>query len=125
MDVTVRVPGSSPAEYPLLVVNDTPYTARVPLLIGTYILQCWKHDLVDTHGVRFLQKADLPGAVLCGLQAMCLVDRHLEEMQGVLSSITLVNDEVLGLGEVRQLSRYLSLNKLQQWMQQNLWMPVA
>ena len=53
--------------------------------------------------MRFLQKSDLPGAVLCGLQAICLVERHFEETQDVLSSITLVNDEALGPGEVRQL----------------------
>ena len=76
-EVDLAFGGKSYGISPLLVVNDTPYNVRVPLLIGTNVLNKIKQDLLEQDGVRFLQKSSLPSAVLCALQAMCLSEKHV------------------------------------------------
>ncbi len=51
--------------FALLVVTDTRYSADVPVLIGTNVLQSLRDGLRESHGDKFQQKAELQ--VLCRL----------------------------------------------------------
>ena len=93
--------GKSYGDFPLLVVNDTAYNTRVPLLIGTNVLTKVKEDLLSAEGVRFVQKSSLPSAVLCSIQSMCLSHKRLIESNGVMSSVRLQMNTELKPGEVR------------------------
>ena len=90
--------------FPVLVVNDTTYNIRVPLLIGTNVLKKVKNDLFSAEGVRFLQKASLPSAVLCSIQSMCLSAKRLEEKHGVISDVRLLMRTELKPGEIREVT---------------------
>ncbi len=39
--------------FPLLVVPDTRYSADVPVLIGTNVLQSLRDELMESHGDKF------------------------------------------------------------------------
>ena len=102
VEASVEVPGAPISCYPLLVVHDTPYNVRVPLLIGTNVLSVLVDSLRYNLGVRFLQRAELPSAIVCGIQAMSMVQRTLDDTQGVISGVCLLNSVDLGPGEVRE-----------------------
>ena len=104
VDVVLQVPGAESATFPLLVVRDTPYNVRVPLLIGTNVLGRVVTGLKSSHGVRFLQKTSLPDAVVCGIQAMSIAEKHLENSKGVVSSVSLLGEVDLCPGEIRQVA---------------------
>ena len=64
VEVTVELPGLGTGMYPLLVVPDTVYNTRVPLLVSTNILSRLKDELLDKQGV--LQKVFTEGGdTLC------------------------------------------------------------
>ena len=104
VEASVVIPGAPSACYPLLVVRDTAYNIRVPLLIGTNVLSGLMDSLKDGFGVRYLQRSDLPSAVLCAIQAMSVVQKKLEHTHGVISDVRLLNTVDLGPGEVREVS---------------------
>ena len=101
VEVELSFKGKSYGYFPVLVVNDTPYNVRVPMLIGMNVLKKIKDDLFTSQGVRFLQKSSLPPAVLCSIQSMCLSAKRVDEKHGVLSSVRLLMRTELGPGEVR------------------------
>lgn len=109
-EASLQVPGAGAGVYPLLVVKDTAYNVRVPLLVGTNVLGRLKEELVAAHGVRFLQKSHLPSAVVCGMQALQRTEKHLETSKGVFSQVQLLDDVDLRPGEVRQIAGKVSIN---------------
>ena len=103
VEVELDFGGKSYGVFPILVVDDTAYNVRVPLLIGTNVLKKIKEDLFSSEGVRFVQKSLLPPAVLCSIQSMCLSDKRLGERHGILSSVRLLTRVDLGPGEHREI----------------------
>ena len=101
VEVELSFGGKSYGYFPVLVVNDTTYNVRVPLLIGMNVLKKIKDDLFSSQGVRFMQKSSLPPAVLCSIQSMCLSAKRVEEKHGVFSGVRLLMKTELGPGEVR------------------------
>lgn len=62
IETTVEVSGMSGSHHQdcvLLVVPDSQYNSRVPVLLGTNILAALLDSCRQRHGVRFLQEADL------------------------------------------------------------------
>lgn len=110
VEVTVAIPGTEQESYPVLVVPDTPYNVRVPLLIGTNVLKRVRKSLEDAHGVRFLQKTQLPSAVVCGMHAVSLAERQLERSEGIFSQVHLLGNVDLRPGEVRQVAGRVNIS---------------
>ena len=103
-EVDIKLPGSEPATFPFLVVEETEYSSRVPVLIGTNVLRKTLEDLVDVHGVRFAQKARLPCAMHFALSAVHTVQKHLKKKKSVVCSVRLHKAVVLAPGEGRRVS---------------------
>ena len=102
-EVDIKLPGSEPATFPFLVVEETEYSSRVPVLIGTNVLRKTLEDLVDVHGVRFAQKARLPSAMYFALSAVHTVQKHLKK-KSVVCGVRLHKAVVLAPGEGRRVS---------------------
>ena len=102
VEMTVELPGLGTGKYSLLVVPDTVYNMSVPLLVGTNILGRLKDELLDKQGVWFLQKAETPGAIIMGLQAMCVAQRRLDKAHGVVDKVRMANQVELAPGEVKE-----------------------
>ena len=98
-EVDIKLPGSEPATFPFLVVEETEYSSRVPVLIGTNVLRKTLEDLVDVHGVRFAQKARLPSAMHFALSAVHTVQKHLKKKKSVVCGVRLHKAVVLAPGE--------------------------
>ena len=104
VEVELSFGGKSYGVFPVLVVPDTTYNVRVPLIIGTNVLKKIKDDLFSTEGVRFMQKSSLPSAVLCSIQSMCISAKRIEEKHGVISDVRLLTRTELKPGEIREVA---------------------
>ena len=59
MSVARGLPDGKPLHCILLVVPDTKYSSKTPLILGTNILEEFLQGCEKSFGVKFLQKADL------------------------------------------------------------------
>ena len=109
VELKLEMPGMQPELYPFLVVKDTLYNSRVPVLVGTNVLDRVKEKLRTEHGVRFLQKALLPGAVMMALRAMCMSESQVTRDGGVFSPIELAKNYELKPGETKQVAGRIRL----------------
>lgn len=71
----------------LLVVPDTSYGQRVPLILGTNILAKLLDDQINMHGVRFIQKSNIEVPWKMALQCVQTQERQLEKRGGRLCLI--------------------------------------
>ncbi len=88
-------------EVPLLVVPDTDYTKRVPLLIGTNVLKLYRDQLQLKHSTRYLQRAKICTALHLALRAMALKERHMKKTGGVYGHIRSKDTITLKPGECK------------------------
>ena len=102
VEVNTKLPGLDASPFPFLVVEETEYNSRVPVLIGTNILNKILDGLVNTHGVRFAQKASLPSAMNCALSVIQTARKTLGKRNNVISEVHLCDTTELAPGEGRR-----------------------
>ena len=101
VEVDLELPGTPMATYPFLVVRDTPYNLRVPVLIGTNVLKGTLDGLSAVYGVRFAQKARLPSAIVHALSVVCTTNHFLKKKDRVISDVRVHQTITLAPGEGR------------------------
>ena len=101
--VDIQLPGADVATYPFLIVPDTHYNLRVPVLIGTNVLKSTLDGLAETHGVRFSQKVRLPSAMVFALSAVRSSTKFLEKKQSIISDVRISDSVTLSPGEGRRM----------------------
>ena len=89
--------------FPILVVPDFSYSEKVPVLIGTNVLQVFKDATVQTKGHNFLQKVNIATSVQLAFRAMSLKEKHLEKSKGELAVARNTETSVLEPGETQML----------------------
>ena len=104
VEVDTKLPGLDASPFPFLVVGETEYNSRVPVLIGTNILNKILDGLVNAHGVRFAQKASLPSAMNCALSVIQTARKTLGKRKNVISEVHLCETTELAPGEGRRVS---------------------
>ena len=102
VEVDTKLPGLDASPFPFLVVEETEYNSRVPVLIGTNILNKILDGLVNAHGVRFAQKASLPSAMNCALSVIQTARKTLGKRKNVISEVHLCETTELAPGEGRR-----------------------
>lgn len=90
---------TTPVDVPLLVVPDTEYKSKVPLLIGTNVLQLWKDQLKQGFGERFIQTCTLPDAFRLALHSMATTARTLKRSHGVIGRVTTMEPCIINPGQ--------------------------
>jgi len=84
-EASVAVPGvSGQVDCLLLIVPDTRYAKRVPVILGTNVLKLIMRKVEQQHGTRFLQKADLPGSWYLTFRCMSIRRREVGRSNGRL-----------------------------------------
>ena len=71
----------------ILVVPDTKYSSRVPILIGTNILEILKQNVKKTHGLQYRQKIQLPDAWDLTFRCMAINSKAMDRANGRLAVI--------------------------------------
>ena len=89
--VSLRLEGVCDTEVPALVVSNTAYNCKVPLLVGTNFLTNIESD----------PSTSLPLTVRLARQSIQLVQRHLEKSDGVYGSIYASEDVTVAKGQVK------------------------
>ena len=102
VEVDMKLPGLDASPFPFLVVEETEYNFRVPVLIGTNILNKILDGLVNAHGVRFAQKASLPSAMNCALSVIQTARKTLGKRKNVICEVHLCEITELAPGEGRR-----------------------
>ena len=102
VEVDTKLSGVDASPFPFLVIKETEYNSRVPVLIGTNILNKILDGLVNVHGVRFAQKARLPSAMNCALSVMQTARKTLGKRKNVISEVHLCETTELAPGEGRR-----------------------
>jgi plasmid maintenance system killer protein len=87
----VTLPEVRPITVPVLVVPDTRYHSKVPLLIGTNVLK-------EVHSSRPCT-AKLPNSMKLALPAGTLTQKHLQATDGVYGVVRAAEDTVIQPGE--------------------------
>ena len=62
----------------MLIVPDTRYAQRVPVILGTNILKSVMDKPKQDHGVRYLQKLDLHGSWHLAFKCLCIQHHKVE-----------------------------------------------
>ena len=87
-ELTVRLPdGLSGVDIPILVVPNDDYNGRVPLLIGTNVLQVEQKRLVQNYGKRYLQKISIPTPLHLALRSMMMCQRVMQSSNGMYGTV--------------------------------------
>ena len=99
VEVDIAVPGITKREQPmlLLVVPDTNYNQRVPLLLGTNVLGRLMQSCQDKHGVQFLQRASLSTPWYSSFRSLCHQQREVRRSGGKLGLIKCAATEAVQL----------------------------
>ena len=86
--------------FPVLVSPNTPYNHKVPVLLGTNVLNCFFSQIVEKVGDSYLQSVQCQ-SLRTALQALSLRERHLKKSQGVYGLMRTVSDvSIEGKGNV-------------------------
>jgi len=89
----VGLEGVSAVEVPILIVKDTPYNAKVPLLVGTNYLQRMKNG----------HASKIPRVLQVAKQSVEVVQRHLEKSNGLYGTVYASEDTVIYPGHIQVL----------------------
>lgn len=81
------LPHSNLAEYPILVVPDSNYNQKVPVLLGTNILHHLLTDIHTNYGDRYLQTAKLHTPWYLAFRSMTLQAKELRKQQNRLGIV--------------------------------------
>ena len=82
-------------EVPFLVVKDTEYHSKVPVLIGVSVIRHFTDFASEMSGENFVQKLQPPSAVALGIRAAKLQQRHLEKSKGVYADVKVFQKETI------------------------------
>ena len=80
VEVAMTTPGvniTEPIDIPLLVVPNSNYNSRVPVLLGTNVIQHIMDRLRTRHGERYLQEAALHTPWYLTFRSMSLIEKEL------------------------------------------------
>ena len=109
VEIDTKLPGVDASPFPL-VVEETEYNSRVPVLIGTNILNKILDGLVHVHGVCFAQKARLPSAMNCALSVMKTHRKTLCKRKNVTSEVHLCETTEFAPGEGHRVAGCISVD---------------
>ena len=70
-----------------LIVDDTVYKDKIPIIIGTNIIQTLKDNAIRDHGTRYLQKAALHTPWFLAFRCLNLREKELEKRHYRLATI--------------------------------------
>ena len=98
--VSVKLSGHKAVDIPVLVVNDTEYNRRIPLLIGTNLLSRLE---TDSSGDRVHVQVQM------AQKALELVDRHLKQSDGNYGTVYAAKAVRVKPGEVVAVSARVSI----------------
>jgi len=82
----------------LLVVPNTAYNNRVPILLGTNVLSLLLTDCRDTHGERFLQKGKLATPFALAFRCMVIRDKDLKRNHDRLAILKCALTQSVSIG---------------------------
>lgn len=80
---------------PFLVVPDTDYHQKVPVLIGVSVIRHFADTATEYAGENFAQKLQVPSAVHLGVRSVKLQQRHLEKSKGVVADVKVFQQETI------------------------------
>ena len=89
--ISIQMDGVSSLDVPVLVVNDTVYNSRVPLLIGTNVLSRMAVDI---------NNGEIPERVRLAQQAIEMVHRHLDKSEGTYGVMYSAENRSFKPGEI-------------------------
>ena len=97
LEAGISIPGFSDEVSSLtLIVPNTRYDESVPVLLGTNVLNQIMNTVQQKHGVRFLQKARLPGPWYLAFKCLTIHHRELGPAKGRLCFVkTAVSQKVV------------------------------
>ena len=81
------LPASQSQPCLFLIVDDTVYHDKIPIIIGTNIMQTLKENAVKDHGTRYLQKAALHTPWFLAFRCLNLREKELEKRNNRLACI--------------------------------------
>ena len=90
IEASIRVPELPDSEElicPMLVVSDTNYNQKTPILLGTNVLTCLMHHCKKHYGDNFLQKSQLKGHLYTALQCLILREKALKRNGYCLATV--------------------------------------
>jgi hypothetical protein len=83
IEVDVTVPGiTNPVSCLMLVVPDTRYAQKVPVILGTNVLEPMMEAVEQLHGIRYQQTVRLPDALYFTFRCLKLQARNLRSPMG-------------------------------------------
>jgi dUTPase len=88
IEVDIIVPGiTNPVSCLMLVVPDTRYAQKVPVILGTNVLELMMNTVEQEHGVRYQQTARLPDALYFAFRCMKLQAQKMKKSNGLLGIV--------------------------------------
>ena len=99
LDIVCAVGGVGPLTVPALVVPDKEYHSRVPVLLGTNMLQLLHEQLQLGYRVWYLQKARVGSALQLALRAVEMKHKVLDDPEGISGTGQTVSNMCLKPGE--------------------------
>ena len=83
IEVDITTPQvNEPVACLMLIVPDTRFSQKVPVILGTNVLKVMMERIKDQHGDRFQQKADLPDSWSLTFRCMKMQVSQLERSRG-------------------------------------------
>ena len=101
IEVSIKLSGHKSVDIPVLVMNDTTYNQNVPLLLGTNLLSRLQPDS---------SSGEVHACVQMAQRALQLVDRHLQETQGIYGTVFSTASVRVKPGEVVAISARVSVS---------------
>lgn len=101
---SVGIPGGAEQPCLLLVVPDTSYNSRVPVLIGTNILSDLLQDCKSKHGDQFLQRAKLHTPWYLAFRCMTLREKELKRNKERVAIIRSVEPSKILIGPYQSIN---------------------
>ena len=103
VELGINLPGLKVSKFPFLVVEETDYNSRIPVLIETNVLHNTLEELVNVYGVGFAQKAKLPSAMTCAFSVVQTARKYLER-SCITSKVHMVEAVHLTPGQGRRVA---------------------
>ena len=93
LEIPLGIPGSDLKRSLLLVIPDTPYSEKTPIILGTNVLKEFLDDCKATFGDNFLQKAGLHTSWYLCFRTIVIRDRELNKNKNVIGIIRCAESE--------------------------------
>ncbi len=89
IETSVQVPelGGGETEFLMLVVPDTQYSEKIPVVLGTNVLTALMTDYEHTQGVQFLQKPCLTTPWYLSFRSLTITEREVRKSNGTIATV--------------------------------------